>query len=722
MSTAPGPAGTAAHEGDPHQQLALVREEVRRARPAPPDPVAAEAPVARVVVDVSLAHLDRPFDYLVPQSLAASAVPGARVRVRFAGRDLDGFVVERLDSSEHGGRMERLRRVVSPEPVLTPEVLRLARAVADRYAGTLADVLRLAVPPRHAGAEAEVAVSGSGPLAEPEASRWARYAGGAELHAALLAGTSPPPRVVWSALPGPAWADEAAELVLACLSGGRGALLVAPDQRDVDRLDAALTARLGAGRHVALTAGLGPAERYRRFLAVSRRDVRVVLGTRAAVFAPVADLGLVLVWDDGDDSLAEQRSPYPHAREVCLLRASTAAGPHPPALVLGGWAVSAEGALLVQRGWARPVRAERAVVREHAPRVSTPAGSRDGDDPLAVAARLPTAAWRVAREGLERGPVLVQVPRVGYVPALACARCRTPARCTSDEGPLALPAAAPAGAAGEPGGAEPAAAPRCRWCGRGALGWTCRACGDRRLRAVTVGAERTAEELGRAFPRARVVQSSGERTRRSVPARPALVVATPGAEPVAEGGYAAALLLDAALLLSRPALRAQEETYRRWTGAAALVRPATEGGAVVVVADPALPVVQALVRWDPFGAADAELADRGPLALPPTARVAVLSGPPAAVTDALAELRRLLADAGALDGVRTGAVLDVPAPAAPASAPSAAPAEPRAQAMVRAARPQAAALSRALAAVQAVRSARRDLVPVRVQVDPVDLA
>ena len=117
-------------------------------------PAAAERlPVARVAVDVSLPHLDRPFDYLVPERLAETAIPGCRVRVRFASQLVDGYLLSREAASEHAGRLAFLERVVSPEPVLAPEIAGLARAVADRYAGTLADVLRLAIPPRHAGAE-----------------------------------------------------------------------------------------------------------------------------------------------------------------------------------------------------------------------------------------------------------------------------------------------------------------------------------------------------------------------------------------------------------------------------------------------------------------------------------------------------------------------------------------------------------------------------------------
>ncbi len=99
-----------------------------------------------------------------------------------------------------------------------------------------------------------------------------------------------------------------------------------------------------------------------------------------------------------------------------------------------------------------------------------------------------------------------------------------------------------------------------------------------------VGARRTAEELGRAFPAVPVRTSGRDHVLDEVPDRPALVVCTPGAEPVAAGaGYAAALLLDGWAMLTRPDLRAGEDALRRWIAAASLVRG---DGQVVVVAEP----------------------------------------------------------------------------------------------------------------------------------------
>ena len=693
----------------------------RGGRPARGGPPAERLPVARIAVNIPLAHLDRPFDYLVPQRLAASAVAGCRVRVRFAGQLTSGYLLERVAASEHRGRLAYLERVVSSEPVLSPEIAALAREVADRYAGTLADVLRLAIPPRHAATER----AGAGhtanerqPPHQPEPGLWARYPAGQAFLAALARGGAP--RAVWSALPGPHWPDEIAAAAAAAGSAGRGTLIVVPDARDLGLLDRALSRALGPGRHACLSAGLGPAERYRRWLAVARGTVRVAAGTRAAMFAPVRDLGLVVIWDDGDDLHAEPRAPYPHAREVLALRAHrTGAG-----ALIGGFARTAEATSLVGAGWAAGITATRPAVRRCAPRIQAAGADAElARDEAARWARMPSLALRTARAGLAHGPVLVQVPRRGYVTAVACENCRTRARCAACDGPLALEA---------DGG--PA---RCRWCGRVDPGWRCPVCGDPRVRAVVTGAGRTAEELGRAFPGTPVVVSGGAAVVETVPPAPALVVATPGAEPRADGGYAAAVLLDGWVLLARPSLRAAEEGLRRWLNAAALVRPGASGGAVAVVAEAGLPVVQALIRWDPVTHAERELAEREALRFPPTVRMASLSGSDRAVAELLAAAvlppEAEVLGPIVLEGDTAGKNVQNDTDGASGvsrsdensmfngeeGADGVRPEQVRV--LVRVPRSASMPLAAALRAAQGVRSSRKDAGPVRVQLDPAEL-
>ena len=782
-------------------------------------PLAAELPVARVAAMVPFVHLDRPFDYLVPASMAADAVPGARVRVRFAGRLVDGFILERVERSGHDGKLASLTKVVSPEPVLSRPVAQLARAVADRYAGTLADVLRLAVPPRHAAAEkaatkptataptatasataepanAEtvtavtavtatiepVTTEGTGgetdvardtrepgsegaggspsPAVPADPGEWRRYPAGPSLLAALAAARSP--RAVWWAPPGPAWPAMAAAAARATLAGGRGVLVVVPDHRDVDRVAGACAAYPGLEGElvVSLRADLGPAERYRRFLAISRGHARMVVGTRAAVFAPVRRLGLVIVWDDGDDLHAEPRAPYPHTRDVAVLRSRL----EEAALLVGGHAPSADAEALTRAGWAHPLVLPRHEARVLAPLVH-PTGSdwETARDEAARTARLPSLAVRAARAALVAGrPVLVQVPRRGYQPSLACASCRRPARCARCHGPLE-----------RPGGGR---APGCRWCGRPvalvaevpaprsaaapsrpparpprmpvatgsgrpaqggaeAVYWACAACGDHRLWASVTGDRRTAEELGRAFPGVPLRTSGRDEVLATVPDVPALVVATPGAEPVAAGGYGAVLLLDGWALLGRPDLRAGEETLRRWANAAALAVAGPAGGRVVVVADEGLAPVQALLRWDPAGFVAREADDRAELGFPPATRIAAVEG-------AAPTLRAFL-DAAALPGAvdvlgpvplppptrRAGKAgpPDAAAPTGPvggpasASAGAAAEAGPRERLLLRVPRKQGGELAEALRAARGVLDARRAAAGLRVQLDPFSL-
>lgn len=637
-------------------------------------------PVARVAVDVSLPHLDRAFDYLVDESQSEAAQVGCRVRVRFAGQLVDGFVLERVEATEHGGRLSFLDRVVSAEPVLSSEIAGLARAVADRWAGTFSDVVRLAVPPRHARAESAPAEPAAG-APEVPGGGLDRYVDGPALIGALGRGESP--HVVAAVPPGD-WPAELAQLATATLASGRGAVIVVPDHRDLDRLDAALSSALGPGRHIVLAAGLGPEERYRRFLGVRRGQVRCVVGTRSAVWSPVADIGLVAVWDDGDDVLAEPRAPYAHARDVAVLRAHLAGA----GLVLAGHAVTAEGATLTASGWAVSLDPTPDARRRALPAVRTPEAD-ERDDPLARAARLPTSAWKAAHDALAAGaPVLVQVPRRGYQPTLSCDRCRTPARCPVCAGPLAR-------------AAEDAPA-QCRWCGAVATGWSCAACGGKTLRAVVIGARRTAEELGRAFPGVPVRTSGGDAVLARVPQRQAVVVATPGAEPVAEGGYGAALLLDGWAMLSRPDLRAGEEALRRWLNASALVRPETAGGRVVVVAPSELRPVQALLRWQPRWHAEREIQERAALHLPPAARLATVTGVPAAVHELL-ELAELPAGSEVLGPVPTHESRD---------------GGPAERMVVRTPRRSGAELATALKHAAAQRSARKAPETPRIELDP----
>ena len=260
------------------------------------------------------------------------------------------------------------------------------------------------------------------------------------------------------------------------------------------------------------------------------------------------------MWDDGDDLHAEPRAPYPHARLVLGQRAVLEGA----ALLVAGYARTAETQLSIDTGWAHEIVAARDMVRAAAPRV-TAIGEDDmqlARDPSARAARLPAVAFEAVRAALGRDrPVLVQCLARGYVPALACGQCRTVARSA-----LRWPAGVPL-----------PVRPPARWCGATEAGYRCPACGSGRFRAMVIGAAAPLRSLAAPSRRVPCYLRRGYPRRRQfgegvvladIPPGPALVVATPGAEPLAR--YGAALLLDAAALLARPDLRAAEEALRRW--------------------------------------------------------------------------------------------------------------------------------------------------------------
>lgn len=597
---------------------------------------AAERPVARVLPLLGVPHLDREFDYRVPESMSAEALPGVRVRVRFAGRLVDGFLVDRTAHTDHQGELAWLERVVSPEPVLTPALLRLVDLVARRWVGTRSDVLRLAIPPRHAAAEKTVPEPAApegvsiGPVELPAG--WEDHPMVARFLEAVTGGV--PARGVWTVPPGRDWARSLAALADSVRRRGLQVLLIVPDQRDVDRLAAACREVVGggaAGRDLVadLSAGVGPSARYRRWLRAVRGHARIVVGTRSSVFAPLPEPGLIVLHDDGDDSFVEPRAPYPHTRDVAAQRSALEGTP----LLLTSVDRTPEVAEYVRTGWAHEIRPRAGLVRELAPRVVavTDADPVQARDVAGGRTRLPAVALTMARESIDvDAPVLVQVPRKGYIPTLLCGSCRTPARCRRCNGPLR------AGRMDEVHGPVELA---CGWCGAPEPGFRCVACGSRALRAGVVGAGRTAEELGRMFPGVRIRTSGGGEILDPVPASPAIIVSTPGAEPVAEGGYGAALLLDSWALLGRPDLRAVQNALRLWIGAAGLVRPADEGGRVFLSADAGSAVAQALVRWDPQGWAERELADRAEVGFPPAVHMMAVDGPASALAEFLEDFR-----------------------------------------------------------------------------------
>ena len=588
------------------------------------------SPVAHVHVLLRQPHLDKVFDYLVPASMDSSAVVGARVIVDVGAHRASGFIVGRDSFSEVAGRLRPLRRVISSLPVLTPEVYGLCVDIAARYAGSAADLLSLAVPERHARAEKSHLAAHGGEVSadrlavdsyEPAlSSPWRAYLGGPAFLRRVAGGQGP--RAVCCELPGGADVDMLADAVSGARASGRGCLIVAPTRREASRIAKGVTA--ATGESVALVVADEPHEsRYATFLRILTGIDRIVVGTRSAAWAPVSSLGLIAVLDDASPNLREQHAPYTRAGDVLAVRAAREGAAF---LSLSG-CVSLSSQAMIDRGEAALVRGEPAALRASLPRVSAAEQwERDG----ASWSRLPESAFALVRHSLDEGPVLVVVPRAGYIPMTACASCREIARCETCGGDLGLDF-------GEAG-------PRCRRCGLPATRWRCPECGGGRVRAVRLGSHRTAEEIGKAFPGKGIVMSGSQASEGivdSVSGKPRIVVATPGSEPAAQGGYRAALVLDSRFLRG-DGPGSEIEFVRRVSRIVARVRPAHEGGHVMFAGgiDPVF--LRMLSSWGQPEFAGGLYMQRRELQLPPSAFWLAVTGESRAVRTYLGVLHSLL--------------------------------------------------------------------------------
>ncbi|NEG77645.1 primosomal protein N' [Bifidobacterium avesanii] len=647
------------------EQLALdglaPRKRRRRApaerRPAP------ENPVAQVVLDVQATHLGRTFDYLIQDRDDESAQPGVQVRVRFGGQRLNGVIWNRVGLDAATAPRSTLRyieRVLSPVVVVGDEMRRDVAAIADWYGGTRANILRVAVPPRVAYVEDEQAFAGrsdgfagaaDGRLME----RWARLAEreGARVSASYDQSAAWRGAIegrgfsetVADCLPGPlVWARDAAWAIAVAQTAGKAAVVVLPDMRHVEDLAEVLAAaglrrfapaeaRHGGwkGDFVTLGAALPPQERYRAYLAIATGQVRCVLGTRAAMYAPVSGAALFAIVDDVSYQNADGFMPYAQARGVLRLRARN----HGGAFMALGHARSP----ISEASDALKVHALPAVTKESSPWIrwlNRESLTQIGD--TTAGARVPHTAVRVLAKALQTGPVLLSIPADGVSETLSCAKCHRQARCPRCTGPLEI---------GRAGGA-----PHCRWCGAAAVAWKCPECGNERMRVVRVGAAGTAAELQGLFRNVPIVVSSPKQPRgviEEIGDRPALVIATPGAEPrvrrAGDGmqvGYQAVAILDAWTSLYALGVDARTDTLTAWMRAVALCRPRTAGGQALLLGETDPVLADALTGWNAPLLAAREVGERREAGLPPAVAAACVWGRRDAVMWALGRIGVLL--------------------------------------------------------------------------------
>lgn len=578
------------------------------------------AAVARVCVDSPLPHLDKPFDYAIPDPLIGVVDVGSRVRVRMAGRLLSGVVTSLSDDSAYEDRLLPIRSSAAL-PSYNADAIDLAGQVARRYGGSLWDVLRLMAPPRVAAVEKRAATA-----AAPVQSDL-RGAVRAALGVDDVVVTGIGQRTVWAAAPDrdrstiPAYALVGT--ALAAIADEGSAVIVVPDARAIATVLAECTRR-GLTRWTARSGGEvavldhddGPSVRYGNYLAAMHGHAPVVIGTRPTALQPVPQLSFIAIWDEGSSAYEDPHAPYPHARTVVAMRATESV-----TAILGSFAPSVDAMALVEHGWADVTVPDRRQVRSVIPAIDVLTDERRDAEGGSGWHWMPGTAWRALRSAWQQGPVAVMVPRAGYVRAVTCARCNAWAECRTCEGPLHL--------------AGKDATLTCQSCGASQQDWHCPHCHSARVKHVRQGIERIAEQLERMAPDQPIhLSSAATGVLPDHHATAGITVATPAALPAVDGGYRHLAILDAGAATGTH-LGAELTTLRWWLNAAALVAPRSLGGGVSVIGLLPDQIRTALMTWDPVTAARHEYTERVSLGLPPHRRWVSLDGDDVDIEDVL---------------------------------------------------------------------------------------
>ena len=508
--------------------------------------------VARVVPDVT--GLDKQFDYVVPDPLRDRVTIGAMVRVPLHGRRIGGWVVALgpPDGSVSLARLVPLAKWSGIGPSI--DIIDLGRWAAHRWAaGRLRPLLVAASPPAMVGSLP--ATTARRDLVEQEVSL---------------------PRVIRL----PPAADQLAVIVEAL---GRGpALVIHPSVDEARRLAARL-------REAGYTSAVHP-EQWPR----AAGGVDVVIGGRSAVWSPCAALRTIVVLDEHDESLQEERSPTWHARDVAIERARRAGVP----CVLVSPCPSATALHWAGSSLRRPSVSEE----------------REGWPILEVVDRTKEEPWKRSlltspliqhlRQSSQR--VICVHNTKGRARLLACRTCKALQRCERCEAAVVQ---------------DDSGSLVCRRCDT-VRPVVCQNCGSGALALIRPGVSRLREEIEAAAGRP-VGVVTGDTD--SLPDCDVLIGTEAVLHRARHADVVAFLDLDAELLA--PRYRAGEQAMALLARAARLVGGRAGGGRLLVQTFlPRHEVLQAVLHADPSRAAKVELNRRELLGLPPFAALAAVSG------------------------------------------------------------------------------------------------
>jgi primosomal protein N' (replication factor Y) len=547
---------------------------------------------AKIVFESPLPQLDRQFDYKVPDTLAQRIGAGQRVQVPFGRNSTlkEGLVASLSDTTDFDGNLAEIESIVWDHPVLPETHLALLQAIADRQASTLGDVLKQAMPDRAVRVEKNWT----------KLNLWTVGATSGDRFSVHVSAKYEERRYGEAKTEASAWVFEAIDIALESVAQGQSSLICVPDYRDLSMLNRVLSDLSLSGISIDYSTSQTKSERYAAYLSALTEHPLIVVGNHNAIYAPVSNLGSIVVYDESDPSHQEQASPYANTRDIALIRNSVMGTP----LHLLAVAPTTSVLRLEQLGYVSKQTSE------FRPRVAFSSST----------SRLDDLAYRTIQSGLKIGPVLIQVSNLGVAKAAYCATCSTRTVCghcqagslwIDDSNNLA-----------------------CRVCSALNLNYRCTNCGDQKVRMGRAGSLRTAAEFGKSFPGVPVVEATGIKVTQFVDAKPKIVVATPDAAPEAMGGYAAIVILDADVTLGRDSLFAKEQALRQWANLLSLMRAQGQAALIGVPAE----LGSRFSVWNLEGLIAEELTSRKQLGFPPSSRVLSIEGNSESVNEAMREL------------------------------------------------------------------------------------
>lgn len=430
-----------------------------------------------------------------------------------------GIIRAETEFSEGGNIQTEHWAVLLPEAVPAPEALAQLQRRAPKQAALYLDLLHGAperaaseLQARHGATLAQLrdlAAKGLIRLEEREFYRRPDLGGGtaqaekhrlnreqAAAHAAICASLDA--RSFQSFLLRGITGSGKTEVYLQCiehaLSLGRGAIMLVPEISLTPQTVGRLFGRFHQDIAV-LHSGLGSGERFDEWRRAQRGEVRIVVGARSAVFAPLPDVGIIIVDEEHDTSYKQGDTPRYHARDVAIMRAKLGGG----VCVLGSATPSVESYYNSERGKSVRIELTGRATRGHLPKVTLVDmrhEAREASGQLVLSRALESAVHeRIAR----REQVILLLNRRGFAPFVLCPQCGWVAECENCQVSLTYHAH----------GAQL----RCHYCQAAqAKPEVCGACGFNPLLYLGTGTQKAEDYLMRSFPGARVERMDADTT------------------------------------------------------------------------------------------------------------------------------------------------------------------------------------------------------------------